>query len=119
MIDPKRVCQANTDVSNAMFLRLENYIKLLYRQGKIEWSSFKDIPAENVSNMDKLGVNTHNHRHKIIAPVSAVIQQQNISTGKGRVYQETSAGDSKIPMHATLALTSQPHGMLNCSLYFI
>ena len=36
LIDPKRVRQANTDVRIAMFVRLENYVKLLYRQGKIE-----------------------------------------------------------------------------------
>ena len=112
-IDPKRVRQATTDVRNAMFVRLESFIKLLYSQGKVKWPSFKDIPAENVSNMDELAVNAHDHRRKIIAPVSDVLAAEGIGLRKGRMYQETSAGDNKMPMHVTLALTSQPNGMLD------
>ena len=96
-----------------MFVRLESFIKLLYSQGKVKWPSFKDIPAENVSNMDELAVNAHDHRHKIIAPVSDVLAAEGIGLRKGRMYQETSAGDNKMPMHVTLALTSQPNGTLD------
>ena len=120
-IDPKRVRQANTDVRNAMFVRLENFVKLLHSQGKIEWSSFKDIPATNISNMDELAVNAHDHRHKIIAPVS-VLLAEGLNSRSGRIYQETSAGDNKMPMHVTLALTSQPNGKfyrLNFWLFYI
>ena len=84
-------------------------MKLLYIQGKMKWPSFMDIPPENISNMDELAVNAHDHRHKIIAPVSSNIFS---ASRKGRLYQETGAGDNKMPMHITLALTSQPTGEL-------
>ena len=51
-IDPKRVRQTLTDKQNSMFVMLESMIKLLHSQGKILCSSFADIPAENISNMD-------------------------------------------------------------------
>ena len=69
-IDPKRVCQADPDVRNSMFVKLENYIKFLHAQGKIPWASFVDAPAKKMSNMDKLVVNAHDHRKKVITSVT-------------------------------------------------
>ena len=63
-IDPKRVRQADTEVRNSMFVKIENYFKFLHTQGKIPWESFVDMPAKNMSNMDKLAVNAYDHRKK-------------------------------------------------------
>ena len=35
LIDPKHVPQTDTDVLNAMFVKLDNMVKLLYKQGKV------------------------------------------------------------------------------------
>ena len=102
-IDPKRVRQADEDVKMAMFVKLDHMIKLLHSQGKVPWKSFGEVPPECLYNMDELAVNAHNHRHRIIAPVSDYFEG-------GRLYQETGAGDNKMPFHVTIALTTCAKG---------
>ena len=101
-IDTKRVRQADKDVRNAMFVKLDNYIKILYLQGKVPWKSWSEVPPECMSNMDELAVNAHGYRKKIIAPVAHF--------NSGRTYQETSCGDSKMPFHITVCLTTTAKG---------
>ena len=103
-IDPKQVWQADQDVRNAMFVKLDNMIKLLHKQGKILWSCLADVPADCLSNMDELAVNAHDHRKKVIAPVSSYLDE------KGRLYQETGSGDNK---------TTTANGKFNCIYYVI
>ena len=112
-IDPKRVRQADQDVRNAMFVKLDNMIKLLHNQGKVPWSSLAEVPGDCLSNMDKLAVNAHSHRKKVIAPVSSYLDE------KGRLYQETSSGDSKMPFHITIALTTTANGKLNYAIFIL
>ena len=112
-IDPKRVRQADRDVRNAMFVKLDNMIKLLHKQGKILWLCLADVPADCLSNMDELAVNAHDHRKKVIAPVSSYLDE------KGRLYQETGSGDNKMPFHIKIALTTTANGKLNCIYYVI
>ena len=101
-IDTKRVRQADKDVRNAMFVKLDNYIQILHMQGKVPWKSWSKVPSKCMSNMDELAVNAHGHRKKIIAPVSHFTS--------GRTYQETSCGDSKMPFHITICLTTTGKG---------
>ena len=102
-INPKRVRQADVDVKMAMFVKLDSMIKLLHSQGNVPWKSFGEVPPECLYNMDELAVNAHNHRHRIIAPVSDYFEGR-------RLYQETGAGDNKIPFHVTIALTTCAKG---------
>ena len=90
-----------------MFVRLENMVKLLYSQGKIKWQSFAEIPPENMSNMDEVATNLHDHRKRLIASILHL----------GRLYQEVNGGDSKMPFHITVALTSKPNGKFNMKLF--
>ena len=99
-IDPKRVRQADTDVRDALFVKLENFIKFLYQQGKIPWKSFSEIPPEYIYNMDEVATNTHDHRKKVIA----------CKLDLGRLYQEVIGGDSKMPFHITVCITSRADG---------
>ena len=101
-IDTKRVRQADKDVRNAIFVKLDNYIQILFIQGKVPWRCWAEVPAENMSNMDELAVNAHGYRKKIIAPVAHF--------NSGRTYQETSCGDSKMPFHITVCLTTTAKG---------
>ena len=106
-IDPKRVRQADDNTLQSTFVKLENYVKILHRQGKIKWSSFAEVPAENMSNMDELSTNVHNHRKKVIAS----------STHLGRLFQEVNGGDSKMPFHISVCVTSKPTGRLSLFQY--
>ena len=99
-INPKRVRQADTDVRNALFVKLENFIKLLHSQGKIPWKTFADIPPEYIYNMDEVATNTHDHRKRVIA----------CKLDLGRLFQEVVGGDSKMPFHITICITSRADG---------
>lgn len=99
-IDPKHVCQADDNTLQSTFVKLKKYLKILNRQGKIKWRSFAEVPAENMSNMDKLSTNVHNHCKKVIAS----------STHLGCLFQEVNGGDSKMPFHISVCVTSKPTG---------
>ena len=58
-IDPARVRQANKNVRDSVFVKMDNYIKLLYSMGKVPLSSFDNIPKENIYNMDQLATNIY------------------------------------------------------------
>ena len=108
-IDPKRARQADESVMEALFVKLENYVKILHNQGKVPWASASDIPAKNQSNMDEIATNSHSHRKKIIADKLRL----------GRLFQEANAGDSKMPMHISMCITSKPCGELGYKKFFI
>ena len=102
-IDPKRARQAKVDVRDALFVKIDNFIKMLHSQGKVPWKSFADVPAHCINNMDEIATNAHDHRKKIIA----------IKNHLGRLYQEVNAGDNKMPFHITVCITSKGTGKLN------
>ena len=43
-IDPKRVRQADENVMEGLFVKVNNYIKLLHSEKKVPWESASDIP---------------------------------------------------------------------------
>jgi hypothetical protein len=61
-MDPKRAKQATEDTRDAMFFKLDSYIKSLYEIGHVSWKSYKEIPKENLFNMDEVGNDTAKHR---------------------------------------------------------
>ena len=96
LIDPARVRQADEDVMQSLFVKLDNMVKLLHTQGKVLWKSFADVPAASIYNMDEVATNCHHHRKKMIATKTLL----------GRLFQECGSGDNKMPIHITLAITS-------------
>ena len=102
-IDPKRVIQADEAVLEALFVKVDNYIKILHSQGKVPWKNASKIPSSSQSNMDKIATNAHSHCKKIIAD----------KLHCGRIFQEVNAGDNKMPMHILLCITIQPSGKFN------
>ena len=101
-IDPNRAWQADESVMEALFAKLENYVKTLHNQGKVPWASASDIPAKNQSNMDKIATNSHSHCIKLIADKLCL----------GRLFQEANSGDSKMSMHISMCITSKAWGEL-------
>ena len=105
-IDPKRVSQADEDVMHALFVKFDNYIKILHSENKVEWKDASTIPPDCISNMDEIATNAHNHRKKLIAD----------KLHYGRLFQEVNAGDNKIPFHISMCITSKPKGKLLLSI---
>ena len=68
----------------ALFVKLENYVKILHNQGKVLWASASYIPPKNQTNMDKIAKNCHSHRKNMIVDKLRL----------GRLFQEANAGDS-------------------------
>ena len=67
LIDPKCVWQADQNVMEGFFVKINNYIKLLYSEKKVPWECASNIPPECMSNMDDIAMNAHNHFKKPIA----------------------------------------------------
>jgi hypothetical protein len=51
------------NISDAVFFKLDCYIKTLHAMGLCEWKSFKDILKEDMLNMDEVSTDTTKH-HK-------------------------------------------------------
>ena len=57
-VDPARIRQATSEVRDSEFYKIEAYIEILYKMGKIPWRTYKDIPKRNLYNTDKVATNT-------------------------------------------------------------
>ena len=98
-LDPARVRQENVDVKDAMFVRLDNYIKYLHACGKVPWKCWAEVPSDDMSNMDEVATNCQDHRKKLIGDALHL----------GRLFQEL-CGDSKMPVHITMCITTKANG---------
>jgi hypothetical protein len=100
-MDPKRAEQATEDTRDAMFFKLDAYIKSLHEMGHVSWKSYKEIPKDNLFNMDEVGNDTTKHRSKIVADKVATM---------ARMFQMTPEGDGKTSMHVTSCITTGANG---------
>jgi hypothetical protein len=101
-MDPQRAKQATTETRDAVFFKLDGYIKTLNVMGHCEWKSFADVPDGDKLNMDEVGADTTKHRKKVIADKIA---------DWARVFQVTPEGDGKMNMHVTICVTTCGNGM--------
>ena len=99
-IEASRVRQADEEVRDAFFVRLELYTQLLFKMKMISWRTFSDVPSDNKYNMDELATDTSNHRRKIVGSVTRL----------GRMFQLTPEGDGRMPFHITICLTTNNSG---------
>jgi hypothetical protein len=99
-LDPQRAKKANAETRDAVFTKLNSYIKNLYAMKKVPWKCYREVPNNCIFNMDEVGTDTTKHRSKIIADAAAVI----------RAYQQTREGDDKMNMHITACLTTRADG---------
>ncbi len=94
-MDPKRAEQATEDTRDGMFFKLDAYSKSLHEMGHVSWKSYKEIPKDNIFNMDEVGNDTTKHRSKIVADKMNIL---------ARMFQRTPEGDGKMNMHITYPL---------------
>jgi len=104
-VDPARAAQANDNVRETYFCKLDAYINTLYNMGKIKWKSFAEIPAKFKYNMDELGSDTTKRRKKVAKDSSVEV----------RCFTITPEGD-KMPFHVTVCLTTRADGLHVCML---
>jgi hypothetical protein len=99
-LDPARARKATKETRDKVFYKLEAYISTLYRQGKVPWKSYSDIPADKLYNMDEVGSDTTKRRAKVIASANNM----------ARLFQVTPEGDGKMNMHITACITTRADG---------
>ncbi len=73
---------------------------MLHADGKVLWKHFKDIPNECLYNMDKLAMDTTQHKQKVIGD----------KHNKSRTFMITPEGDGKMNHHVTVCLTLRADG---------
>ena len=99
-IDPARATQANKDVRDSMFTKLENYIVLLHELGIFKVKSYSEIKSFQIYNMDECAIDTTKTNKKILCSKEEV----------SRLFQITPEGDRKMNLHISIALTSRADG---------
>jgi hypothetical protein len=111
-LDPLRALKATTEVRDAMFTKLDAYIKNLKADNLISWGSYDDIPNDCIYNMDEVGCDTTKHRNKTICSTLNSME---------RPFQRTPEGDNKMNMHVTCSLTTRADGecYLRSFLFFL
>ncbi len=102
-LDPARSKKATAETRDAVFCKLDGFLKTLFAMGLVKWESFKDVPSNKLYNMDEVGTDSTNHRTKVIADALSKIRQ----------FQLTPEGDGRMNMHITLALTTRADGKCN------
>jgi len=65
-LDTKRAQQATADIRDAVFCKLNSYVKMLFAMKKIPWQTYEEIPSHSIYNMDELGNDTTKHRNKVL-----------------------------------------------------
>jgi hypothetical protein len=100
-IDPQRAKKANTETRDAVFVKLDCYIKSLHAMGLVPWKSFSDVSKKSIYNMDEVGTDTTKHRSKIVADALTMI----------RKFLITPEGDGRMNMHITACITTRSDGI--------
>jgi hypothetical protein len=99
-LDPARARKATRATRDAVFYKLNAYIRNLHCRGKVTWKSYKDAPCQSIYNMEEASTDTTKHRSKIIANEAAIIWK----------YTEMPEGDDEMNMHITACLTMRTNG---------
>jgi hypothetical protein len=73
LLNPQWARTKNTKTRDAVFVKLDCYIKSLYTMGLVPWKSFVDVSKQSIYNTDKVGTDTRKHRSKIIADAFSII----------------------------------------------
>jgi hypothetical protein len=98
-IDSNRASQANENVRDIYFCKLDNFVGVLHGMGRSKQETFADIPSQYIYNMDEVASDTTKRRNKIAVD----------SEVKTRVFTITPEGD-KMPFHVTICLTTRADG---------
>jgi hypothetical protein len=103
-LDPARAKKANKQTRDAMFKKLDAYIRNLHAMKKVPWKRAKKVPRQVIYNMDEVGTDTTKRRAKVIASAEEMM----------RHFQITPEGDGKMNMHITACITTRADGEFAC-----
>jgi hypothetical protein len=99
---PQRACKATAETRDAMFTKLDAFVKNMHAAGYFKWESYSDIPKHCIYNMDEVGTDTTKHRGRVLGSILDSTTQ----------YTITPEGDGKMNMHLTCCLPSRADGKL-------
>lgn len=105
MLDDARARQANEDVRDVHFMKIEQLVIRLYEAGIAPWSSPSEIPPECIYNMDEVGLDTAKGNDKIYISTS---KNSSLQTNS---FLRTKEGD-KMSRHITLCLATCANGKI-------
>ena len=98
-IDPACAAQVNDNVWEDYFCKLDAYINVLYKMGRLKWKSFAEIPAKNIYNMDEVGSDMTKWWKNIVKDAKA----------ETHCFTIMPEGD-KMPFHVMVCLTTRANG---------
>jgi hypothetical protein len=98
-LDPARARKATRETRDAVFAKMDAYVRNLHATKSFPWKSFKDIPADKIYNMDEVGTDSTKRRSKVIA-----------AKAMGRIFQITPEGDGRMKDHITACITTRANG---------
>jgi hypothetical protein len=104
LIDPQRAKKANTETRDALFVKLDCYIKSLLAMGLVPWKPYSDVSKQSIHNMDEVGTDTTKHRSKIVADALTMNHK----------FKITPKGDGQMNMHIITCITTQSDGIPGC-----
>jgi hypothetical protein len=99
-LDPARSRKATQETRDAVFFKLDRFIKTLHETVKVPWKSFSEVPADKKFNMDEVSNDTTKHRSRIIADALYMVRR----------FQLTPEGDGRMNMHITVCITTRADG---------
>lgn len=97
---PQRACKATVETRDAMFAKLDAFVRNMHASGYFKWKTYAEIPKHCIYNMDEVGTDTTKHRGKVLGSILDSTRQ----------YTITPEGDNKMNMHLTCCLTSRADG---------
>ena len=106
-LDPQRARKATEETRDAVFTKLDCYVKSLHAMGKVSWEGYKDVPKQNIYNMDEAATDTTKHRSKVIADALSMVCS----------FAITPEDNGKINMHISVCLTTHADGIFHDSLH--
>ena len=77
---PSACSKATDDTKDAVFTRLDAYVKHLHATGFVAWKSYSNIPKACIYNMDEAGTDTTTHRGKVLCSILDCMRQYTIHT---------------------------------------
>jgi len=89
---------------DAVFCKLDSYVKMLFAMKKIPWQMYNEIPADSIYNMDELGNDTTKYRNKVLCKKT---DSATTEVSKACTFMCTSKGDGWMPWHIIVCLMTQ------------
>jgi len=121
-VDPVRLDNVSDEILDALFAKLDSYVKLLVSMKCVESSvlGFGDLSPRRIYNADEVQLNTLKRDREFCILEKAEGRKkmkqsksrQKPTRPKGQNFRRTKEGDKKMKRHVTIMVTSRADGKL-------